>query len=573
MIGIIILVGVILRILFPFQRYFDFDQEQIAVAAQNILNSHFTLIGPLAGTIRFFTGPLIYYVAAFWYWVTSGHPWAGTLLISSIFAASSVILWLILKQLKPALLAFMFVGIYSLSAHIVVLERVAWDPNFSFLAGALVLIGLMFGEKKWANFVGFFGMYLSYQAHFSAFVMAVGVVLLGFYLKRWRFMFWSLAGLLMSLLPTLIFDLRHDWLNSRGLIALLTNPEKVSDDPLIFQRFWHLILVSLENITKLVIPILPRWSLVGLGALILGLWLVSRRSQFNHTQRLILIIWIVIFPLTMMFYRGSTPEYYFLMQLPVGVFILTDLFLRFRLKTALMIILAGFFLIALGVVIQEGRTLAVGPSLKNKLQALKFIKDNPGDLVLDMEIKDRFGWNYLINYLKLPLGKDQIKAHLIYPVNPGAILSAKFGGIGVWLDRRGQVDAQAYVDEVHGILFYYPNSYWQLAQPERILFPDDVTLKMSAFIPQNLAGKAALDAGILYLYLPKNEAHKYFEVLNQQDKPGSLDRWEYVAFLNKQLMLRKTLARERKENLFIFSFPMSYSWKEIELFLSRLEGF
>src|SRR3989344_1888664 len=530
----VIIAGFFLRFLFPLENVFHFDQEQIAIAAQKILDGHLTLIGPLANTISFFTGPLIYYLAVGAYWLTGGHPLANALVGTGIYLLSAICIWFFLRRLTTPIVAWFFIGIYSLSAHIVILGR-----------------------------------WLAYQAHFAGFVLAAEVVLLGAWLRRWRYIILSLSGLVLSLIPTFIFDLRHDWLNSRGLLAMISNPNRISGDFLIYQRFFQAILISLENLTKIMIPVLPKWGLVGLGALVLGFWLKYRSSIFNRRQRIILLVWILVFPLVVMFYHGSTPEYYYLMQLPAFVFILTDLFLGLKAKLPVSVILAGFCLIALGAVIQQTQILAAGPSLNNKFNALEYIKKNqlnqPVELVFDMDIKDRFGWNYLIDYLKILPGENSTKVHLIYPINSGAILTAKFGGIGVWFDRRGEVDAQAFVDDIHGILFYYPNDYWQLDLNR--------PFKMRAFIPQNLGEKAALDAGIFYLYLPKNEINKYFQVSDKLGKPGSLDRWQSVSFLQDQLVNRKTLTRERKEDLFIFSFPQDYTWKEVELFLSQVEGF
>lgn len=567
---VVILGGFFLRFLFPLERVFHFDQEQIAVATQRILSGHLTLIGPLANTIGFFTGPLIYYLAAAFYWLVQGHPLASTLVGVGIYLLTAISLWWLLRRLTSPLIAVIFTGIYSLSTHLVVLDRITWDPNLSFLSAGLVLIGLLLTSGKLAYFIGFMGMWLAYQAHFAGFVLAVEVVWLSLWLKRWRFLLFSLGGMVFSLLPTFIFDLRHDWLNLQGLLGMITNPNRVSSDVLIYQRFFHAVLISLENLTKIIIPILPRWSLVGLGALILGFWFKGRSSIFNRRQRIILLVWIFIFPLVVMFYRGSTPEYYYLMQLPAFIFILTDLFLRIRAKVPSAVILFGFFLIALGVVIQDAQTLAAGPSLNNKLKALEFIKKNqvnqPVELVLDMEVKDRFGWNYLIEYLDLPLDQNPVKTHLIFPINPGAIITAKFGGIGVWLDKRGEVDAQAFVDDIHGTLFYYPNGYWHMSEFERILYPQNQEIKIHNFAPPN-------KVEILFAYIPKNSAHKYFQVLDQKNKTGNLDHWQSVSLFQAELTDRKTLTRERKEDLFIFSFPADYTWEEAELFLSRLEGF
>src|SRR3989338_5046600 len=118
--------GFVLRFLFPLERVLHFDQEQIAVAVQRILGGHLTLIGPLANTIGFFTGPLIYYWAAIFYWLPQGHPLASTLVSASIYLLTAFYLWWLLRRLASPVIALIFTGIYSFSAHLVLLDRITW---------------------------------------------------------------------------------------------------------------------------------------------------------------------------------------------------------------------------------------------------------------------------------------------------------------------------------------------------------------------------------------------------------------------------------------------------------------
>lgn len=570
---LMIILGLIFRLIYPLEVVFHFDQEQIAEAAIKIINGKLTLIGPIANTISFFTGPLIYYFAAFFYWVTKGHPLANILISSSIYLITILSCWWLLRRFTNLKTALIFIIIYSLSPHLIILDRVTWDPDFSFLSACLVLIGFLFPHRKISYLTVFIGMWLAYQAHFAGFVLVAEAVIIGVWLKRFRLIAVALAGFALSLLTTLIFDLRHEWLNSLGLWRLISSSEKLSGDFLIYRRLIHSIFISLENISKLIVQTSSKWNLVALGVIIFFFWLKNKSNIFQKRQKYILLIWSLTFPLVVMFYKGATPEYYYLMQLPALVFILTDIIygLRQR-KEFLTLLILGLFTISLGGMTQDIKAMKSGASLNNKLQALRFIKKHPGELVFDMEVKDRFGWRYLINYLNITPAQSPIKAHLIYPINPGAIISAKFGGVGVWIDNRGSIEAYDYVDGQKGLLFYYPYGYFQIGRAERILFPDDQTIKVEAFVPQNLSGQKALDSGIYYIHLPKNEKNKYFSVRKTGNIPGSLDRWEEVSFLVPKLQSRKSLARERKEDLFIFSFPVDYNWETIELFLSQVEG-
>ncbi len=572
-----IIAGALLRFLYPLERVFHFDQEQIAVAAQKILEGHLTLIGPIAGTIQFFTGPLIYYVAAFWYFMTRGHPLASALIVVSIFLFSSLTFFFILKKMMPLPARAIFIAIYSLSALIVNLERVGWDPNFSFVSGGLVLAGLLYPSKKTAYLAALLGMFLSYQAHFSAFIIAVAVTVLCIWLRRWKYLIFSWLGLVISLLPTLIFDVRHNFLNTKGLIALATNREKMAGGLAVFQRFVNFLLVSLENVTKVLAPSFERWSLVSIGVLILGVWLLKRKSMFKPTQKIILLMWILFFPVLMMFYTGSIPEYYFLMQLPAFVFILTDLLMPLsRSKLVLPALLVGLFAISLGTVSKDAQMLARGTSLKNKLNAIEYIKKNQDEdgikLVFDIDTKDYFGWEYLLDYLKIRQGEGQNKVHLIVPVLANTLTTEKFGGIGIWVDRRDVVEGEDYSDKERGVLFYYPKNYWPIAQAERYLYPGDREIKVVAFSPSQQAGNEAIKQSILYVYLPRNRMNEYLIPTEKRLYQYAAGKWIRTAFWKGELMDRKTLMLILPKEVQVFSFPQAYSWEKIESFLSQVEG-
>ena len=135
----VIFAGFLLRALFPLQREFSFDQAQIAQAAEKILKGQLTLIGPQTGPAAFHTGPLIYYIAAVVYFFTNLHPIANTVLALVIYLLTAISIFFILKSLLDEKLALVFTAIYCLSPYFVSLDKITWNPNFSFLSATLVL--------------------------------------------------------------------------------------------------------------------------------------------------------------------------------------------------------------------------------------------------------------------------------------------------------------------------------------------------------------------------------------------------------------------------------------------------
>ena len=176
---LVFLIGFILRLLLPMERVFNFDQDQIALNAMNIVKGDWTALGPQTSHMSFYTGPLIYYWAAVFYGLTGGHPLANTLTSAAIYVFSFWLIWYFFKSLLPLKITQLYLAIFALSPYLVQLNRITWNPNFSFLSGSLVLATLL----KPNQLSLWLGMFLAYQSNFSGFVM-VAVLLLYWLFNR-----------------------------------------------------------------------------------------------------------------------------------------------------------------------------------------------------------------------------------------------------------------------------------------------------------------------------------------------------------------------------------------------------
>lgn len=423
---IVFFAGLVLRSILPMERVFNFDQDMIAINAINIVHGDWTVLGPQTSNMSFFTGPLVYYWAAFFYWLTGGHPIANALTAISIYVFNFGLIWYFYKSLFKAKLVQIFLTIYALSPFLVQLNRITWNPSFSFLSGSLVLAALL--KPSYSSI--WLGMFLAYQSSFSGFVMLAALCLYWFWQRRnLKLILVGVSGILVSMLPLVVFDLRHNFLNLSSLVSFIYQALFGIGFGFLL-RVKTVLMINFENITKLLAGyFFPGLVLVLLGIIILILWLTQPQSLFSSRQRKTLILWMAVFPLAALFYGDGLPEYYFLMQLPALVFILADLFSRLNQQKFLAYIF--MVIVSLGVIFTHSN----GYSLNSKFKAMQFIKNQftkqPVELIFDMDYSEQFGWEYLTQYFQLNRIPNGEPVHLIFPVLSTTKFSDRFGNIGV----------------------------------------------------------------------------------------------------------------------------------------------
>lgn len=420
------LTGFVLRLLLPMDRVFNFDQDQIALNAMKIIHGDWTILGPQTSHMSFFTGPLIYYWAAVFYGLTAGHPIANALTALSIYVFNFFLIWYFFKSLFPAKLVNLYLGIFALSPYLVQLDRITWNPGFSFLSGSLVLAALL--KPSYRSI--WLGMFLAYQANFSGFVMVAALVLYWLWQRRnLKLILVGFAGTLTSMLPLIIFDFRHNFMNLTSLGNFIYQAIFEMSFGFIL-RIKTVLMINFENFTKLFAGyFFPSLVLVLIGVIILLLWLRQRRSFFSPLQRKILLLWMLVFPLSALFYNDGLAEYYFLMQFPALVFIITDLLNQIKFPWLIFLLLS---IVSLGVIFDQPNGYLLG----EKYNAAKYIQSQsagrPVQIVFDMDYRERFGWDYLFQYFQLNLSSYAEQVHLIYPALPWTPVSGRFGNLGVF---------------------------------------------------------------------------------------------------------------------------------------------
>lgn len=424
---------------------FGFDQVQILEKAEEISMGNLSLVGPRTGPGSMFTGPLIYYVTSLGYFIWHS-PQALLFTGVCIYIVTGLGLWYLATTYLDSDHVWMFVMIWALSPFLVQYDRVVWNPNLMMLASGLVFMPLLKVVKSqtlsWKEFFLINGgVFLGYQAHFSGLVLLPLAVISVWMFARYGRKKSSLmvVGLGLSLLPTLVFDMRNEWLNLKGLTSLLTH--EVTSYGYFFWR-------SLATSSSIVIDGLGNLAVYGSNAALvrlLGLGFLIGFFRYltgiQKSQAWLSWWWIVMVVVGFSFYRGSLPPYYFLVLMPVMIWVviivLSGLVMS-RKKMVMGAVMLGLYSLFLAQ--QAYFSPSDGLNLNNQQQIVGFLQVQSkngrpiGSLVYDMREVDAIGLKYLAR--KIPLSTPGSIVHLGYPFEPGTKAVGRYGAIAYWVDPR-----------------------------------------------------------------------------------------------------------------------------------------
>lgn len=473
-----LLVGIGLRGYAAGSYVFGFDQVQILKQAALIHQGDMTLIGPRTGPAAMFTGPLIYYLNAFWGILL---PPTISLVVTALFLAglTGLALYFLTQKYVDTSKAQLLLMIWASSPFLVSLDRIVWNPNLTVLAGSLVLFPCL-SLKRWTFkeiLLVSLGLWISYQAHFSGFLL-VPLAFIGmirpYRAHVWPMWWWSIPilALISSLLPTIWFDVRNDWLNTRGLLALLTSSDRVSAY-MLPERLLHKLFVIVESMGKIWwLTNQTLWlTVAGLTALGVGLWVVARQSK---SQSLLLGGWLMFLAIGLSLYRESTPEYYFLLGMPVWLMLWSVLFEKTGYWRRWLGIGLGLYSLLVGISLysphkQMGMTIGIQQDAAAIIRELA--NDNPvAEVRFDMVSVDALGLVYLLEQEPWREASKGGVLHVVYPLKETDFYARKVAAtVGIWVEKEMSRVSKSW--SVYPFMLYLPI---QIQALEEVWPPDDV---------------------------------------------------------------------------------------------------
>lgn len=308
---------------FPF--VFDFGRDLIWVRNMVELKRP-TLIGPWGSLAGVYFGPLWYYLLAIPYIIFSGDPRGPVYLtLTSNLAVLLFGFWW-LKQINLKL-GLIFAFLIAISPHNINLSTFAFHANMLPLTQLLWLYGLYRQDVR--------GLYLvslmtSLNFHFEPatgiFTTLTLMLFILLYFKRFSFksLFITALVFILPFTANVVFDLRHDFLQTRAVIAYFQGQNRSLEGVLPYpERIFERLRKFTELFSSSVIP---------LSTLIAGFTLIMLLIllyKFKKSQLFYICSFSLLIPLLgFMFLFPPELKGWYLYGWSVNYFILASLLLR-----------------------------------------------------------------------------------------------------------------------------------------------------------------------------------------------------------------------------------------------------
>ncbi len=368
---------------------FHYDQGRDALKIREFITQGKPfLVGPVTGLDGIYLGPLFYYLLAPFYWIGYGNPVIPTMFLGALQLVTILLLYRLGKSVNTfagLLAAF----IYSFSQPLFWLNRWLSNP-VPLLPCSMILMWSLFQitkgkTKHWITTSLAISASLQFEAASAIFFLPAVFI---FLIWQWKYkpnkrqLFIAILVFVLSLIPQIVFDFRHEHLLFRNfkkeLIAEKSfsgSPAKVFNKRILFYRdaFGSKIFAYDEKLIAIGMPLV---------LLLMVITFKKWRSSLATTSLILLLT-----PLTILFIfqgnHGNFYDYYLIGNFPIFILLLSiclGSIVKYHLGRLAAILIIFLFIKSNYLIAYHSLTAGVdGPehiSLGNQKQAINWIYEN-----------------------------------------------------------------------------------------------------------------------------------------------------------------------------------------------------
>ncbi len=325
-ITIILVLSAVFRF-FKIDQYMTFlgdEGRDVIIVKRLLTEAHPPLIGPGTSIGGMYLGPLYYYMMAPALLLAGFSPIGPATMVAVLGVITVFFVWYVAREWFGTKAAAISAFLYAISPTVIIFSRSSWNPNimpfFSLLSVYSIWRVWKHNEYKWLIVLGIAFAFVM-QSHYLGLLLAPTLFIywLISYLKnkkagidkkmfKYSLLGYGLFLLLMS--PLLIFDLRHDFMNSRAMYQFFTVRQTtvsakpwsaVPKVPEIFKQI-NTSLVGAKNNQ------LASFSSLFIA---IGILFVIFRKVKNREQYILLTLWYLFGLIGFGVYKQSIYDHYF----------------------------------------------------------------------------------------------------------------------------------------------------------------------------------------------------------------------------------------------------------------------
>lgn len=236
----VVVLGTFLR----FYRMYDLavflaDQASDSQKVLDMLRGKFTLLGPITSVGGFYNGPIVYYLTYPFYLLLRGDPIAGTVFQSTLSILTMPLLYLIGKKLKNEKAGLLAGFLFAVSPLMIDYSRAAFNTYPAIFFSTLIIYLFLLVLGRYNGLIALaLGIMVGWviQMHYFAVVFLFFVFLYPFFFKKSRLPFsyyvFVSCGFMLGIAPFLLFEFRHQFLNTQLFFKYLTLKKPEERNPI-----------------------------------------------------------------------------------------------------------------------------------------------------------------------------------------------------------------------------------------------------------------------------------------------------------------------------------------------------
>lgn len=399
----------------PKRLSFDWDQEYYSYQVKNILNGDLTLIGPRVNNDKgFFLAPYFFYLLVPFYLIKKLHPQSLFYFVIFYNLLFFIITFYTLKKTFHFKTVLFFLFFWSINPLLISFDVTPWNANWVILGIVitfLVLYTIYQDKENIFNWI-FLGLNsgLFFHFHFQfVFIIFFSFLFIIFFLKKkilnyFRKILFSLGCFLFTFFPLFLFDLRHNFLNTKLFFEFFFG-EKINPYD---RKIWFTVFLNSFNPLMII-----KNSVFGVFFYFLILFFLiflikNKKNFYRIFFESLLGLWL-IFPIIFSLYGVRPSEYYFYFIYPFIFIILIEFSFLIKKQIFLVIYLMIIFFLNFNSLRDVLKSYDFG--LYYKDQAVRKIKElvnlsTDFNITFDMPLGLNNGYNYLIDFYQIKQSQD-----------------------------------------------------------------------------------------------------------------------------------------------------------------------
>jgi len=312
---------------------FLFDHGHYFIDVRDrLLAGKIPLIGTYTPVQGIFQGPGWYYLLTLVFLLGKGDPYYGMVLMLIISLLSIIAAFFVVRYLWGERAGLITAFLFATAPISIKTTRHMWPPYPLLLVMVLYVYSLfkvLLEEQRgyifWLGLI--IGLTFHFEVAFGTFLLPTTIFI--FLLYRHKISFKSgilaLIGLLITFLPQIVFDLRHDFIQTRGIINFVANRGQDMGIPKPFFLYMkqHLFMFAgtLRESVGLPEAFFSRWFLLTIFVILLTIVYIKTSNKEREIIRVLALILIGVF-LIYAFYPHDLWEWYLMGLGTIYIFLL-----------------------------------------------------------------------------------------------------------------------------------------------------------------------------------------------------------------------------------------------------------